>query len=235
MLTLRKAEDRGKSDLGWLTSYHTFSFGGYSDPNHMGFRALRVLNDDRVAAGKGFGAHGHRDMEILSYVLEGKLAHKDSMGEEHVLGPNEVQAMSAGSGVIHSEFNPSPTEWVHLLQIWIQPSDDSVDPSYQRFAYPSSATMGRLLLLAGPRGQTEPPVVQLHQDARMYATTLDAGTSIDFNSAPGRHVWLQCVRGGIEVNGVSMQQGDGLAASDEACLRLSGAAPASELLLFDLA
>ena len=118
---MRKAEDRGKSDLGWLTSYHTFSFGGYSDPNHMGFRALRVLNDDRVAAGKGFGAHGHRDMEILSYVLEGKLAHKDSMGEEHVLGPNEVQAMSAGSGVIHSEFNASETEATHFFQVWLVP------------------------------------------------------------------------------------------------------------------
>src|SRR5215212_4787015 len=142
MLTLRKAEERGFSDLGWLKSYHTFSFGGYSDPNHMGFRALRVLNDDRVAAGKGFGAHGHRDMEILTYVLEGKLAHKDSMGEEHTLGPNEVQAMSAGSGVIHSEFNASPTEVTHLLQIWIEPASPDVDPSYQQFAYPPDEKRG---------------------------------------------------------------------------------------------
>ena len=135
MLTLRRAEDRGHSDLGWLSSYHTFSFGGYSDPRHMGFRALRVINDDRVAAGKGFGAHGHRDMEILSYVVDGKLAHKDSMGEAHELGPNEVQAMSAGNGVIHSEYNASDTEATHFLQIWIMPAETSIEPSYQQFAY----------------------------------------------------------------------------------------------------
>src|SRR5688572_33296058 len=138
MLTLRKAEERGKSDLGWLTSYHTFSFGGYSDPDHMGFRALRVLNDDRVAAGKGFGAHGHRDMEILSYVLEGRLAHKDSMGEERTLGPNELGVMSAGNGVIHSEFNPSPNEPVHFLQIWLLPSSKDLKPSYQQLTYEPS-------------------------------------------------------------------------------------------------
>ena len=150
MLTLRKAEERGHTDLGWLNSYHTFSFGGYHDPRHMGFRALRVLNDDRVAAGKGFGAHGHRDMEILSYVLEGGLAHKDSMGEQHVLGPNEVQAMSAGSGVIHSEFNASATSPTHFLQIWIVPAVEDLKPSYQQFAYPSSDKRGALRLIAGP-------------------------------------------------------------------------------------
>ena len=150
MLTLRKAEDRGHTDLGWLNSYHTFSFGGYHDPKHMGFRALRVLNDDRVAAGKGFGAHGHRDMEILSYVLDGGLAHKDSMGEQHVLGPNEVQAMSAGSGVIHSEFNASSTSPTHFLQIWIVPAVEDLKPSYQQFGYPSSEKRGALRLIAGP-------------------------------------------------------------------------------------
>ncbi len=167
MLTLRKAEDRGKSDLGWLTSYHTFSFGGYSDPNHMGFRALRVLNDDRVAPGKGFGAHGHRDMEILSYVLEGKLAHKDSMGEEHVLGPNEVQAMSAGSGVIHSEFNASDTEPTHFFQIWLVPETRGIKPSYQQFAYDPTEKRGTLRLIAGPEQNTQ-PAVGVHQSGRAH-------------------------------------------------------------------
>ena len=150
MLTLRRAEDRGHSDLGWLSSHHTFSFGGYSDPRHMGFRALRVINDDRVAAGKGFGAHGHRDMEILSYVVDGRLAHKDSMGEAHELGPNEVQAMSAGNGVIHSEYNASDTEATHFLQIWIMPSETDIEPSYQQFAYDPAEKRGRLRLMAGP-------------------------------------------------------------------------------------
>ena len=152
MLTLRKAEDRGHSDFGWLSSYHTFSFGGYLDPSHMGFRALRVLNDDRVAPGKGFGAHGHRDMEILSYVMEGKLAHKDSMGEAHELGPNEVQAMSAGTGVIHSEFNASATEATHFLQVWLEPGRVDVEPSYQQFAYDPSEKRGALVSLRARRG-----------------------------------------------------------------------------------
>ena len=167
MLTLRKAEDRGKSDLGWLKSYHTFSFGGYTDPAHMGFRALRVLNDDRVAAGKGFGAHGHRDMEILSYVLEGKLAHKDSMGEEHVLGPNEVQAMSAGSGVIHSEFNASESEPTHFFQIWLVPETRGIKPSYQQFAYDPSEKRGTLRLIAGPEKNTNASV-RVHSSGRAH-------------------------------------------------------------------
>jgi redox-sensitive bicupin YhaK (pirin superfamily) len=150
MLTLRKADARGHTDLGWLSSHHTFSFGGYQDPEHMGFRALRVLNDDRVAPGKGFGAHGHRDMEILSYVLEGGLAHKDSIGGEGALGPNEVQAMSAGSGVIHSEYNASATEPAHFLQIWIQPSAEDLEPSYQQFAYAPEEKRGVLRLIASP-------------------------------------------------------------------------------------
>src|SRR6185503_15241755 len=169
MLTLRKAQDRGHTDLGWLNSYHTFSFGGYHDPKHMGFRALRVLNDDRVAAGKGFGAHGHRDMEILSYVIDGGLAHKDSMGEQHILGPNEVQAMTAGTGVIHSEFNGSQTEPVHFLQIWIVPAQQDLSPAYQQFAYDPQEKRGRLRLMAAPDRDANSGAAVIHQDARMYA------------------------------------------------------------------
>jgi redox-sensitive bicupin YhaK (pirin superfamily) len=235
MLTLRKADDRGKSDLGWLKSYHTFSFGGYSDPNHMGFRALRVLNDDRVAPGKGFGAHGHRDMEILSYVLEGKLAHKDSMGEEHVLGPNEVQAMSAGSGVIHSEFNGSDTEPTHFLQIWLVPETRGIKPSYQQFAYDPAEKRGTLRLIAGPDTNTNPPAAFIHQDARMYAAVLGSGETITYPIPNGRHAWVQNASGQIEVNGMTLKEGDGLAVSDEPSLMLRGAASGGELLLFDLA
>ena len=236
MLTLRKAEDRGKSDLGWLKSYHTFSFGGYSDPNHMGFRSLRVLNDDRVAAGKGFGAHGHRDMEILSYVLEGKLAHKDSMGEEHILGPNEVQAMSAGSGVIHSEFNGSDTEATHFFQIWIVPEKRGIPPSYQQFAYDAGEKRGVLRLIAGPEKDTTPPSAFIHQDARMYAAVLGNGDTITYPIPKGRHAWVQGAAGEIDVNGVTIKEGDGLAVSDESSLTLRGTGTSGgELLLFDLA
>jgi hypothetical protein len=236
MLTLRKAEERGHSDLGWLKSYHTFSFGSYSDPNQMGFRALRVLNDDRVAPGKGFGAHGHRDMEILSYVLEGKLAHKDSMGEQHELGPNEVQAMSAGTGVIHSEFNASNTESTHFFQVWLVPSTKDIEPSYQQFAYDPSEKRGTLRLIAGPDRNTQPPSAFIHQDARMYAAVLGNGESITYPIAPGRHAWVQGAAGDIEVNGVALREGDGLAVSDEKALTLRGAGnKGGELLLFDLA
>ncbi len=235
MLTLRKAEERGHSDLGWLNSYHTFSFGSYSDPNHMGFRALRVLNDDRVAPGKGFGAHGHRDMEILSYVLEGKLAHKDSMGEQHVLGPNEVQAMSAGTGVIHSEFNASTTEPTHFFQVWLVPATHDVEPSYQQFAYEPAEKHGTLRLIAGPDRGTNPPSAFIHQDARMYAAVLDPGQSITYPIAAGRHAWVQGAAGDIEVNGVALKEGDGLAVSEESSVTLRGVgANGGELLLFDL-
>ena len=235
MLTLRRAEDRGHSDLGWLSSYHTFSFGGYSDPRHMGFRALRVINDDRVAAGKGFGAHGHRDMEILSYVVDGHLAHKDSMGGAHVLGPNEVQAMSAGSGVIHSEYNGSATEPTHFLQIWIIPAVADIDPSYQQFAYDPAEKRGRLRLMAGPDAQAA-SAAHIHQDARMYATVLAPGERVTSPLAGGRHAWVQCVQGDADVNGLAIRTGDGVAVSDEDAVVLRGAGGAgAELLLFDLA
>lgn len=236
MLILRKAEERGHSDLGWLNSYHTFSFGSYSDPKHMGFRALRVLNDDRVAPGKGFGAHGHRDMEILSYVLEGTLAHTDSMGEQHVLGPNEVQAMSAGTGVIHSEFNASTVEPTHFFQVWLVPATRDVEPSYQQFAYEPSEKRGVLRLIAGPDRNTNPPAAFIHQDARMYAAVVGSAESITYHIARGRHAWVQAAAGDIEVNGVALKEGDGLAVSDEPVLSLRGAgANGGELLLFDLA
>jgi redox-sensitive bicupin YhaK (pirin superfamily) len=202
----------------------------------MGFRALRVLNDDRVAPGKGFGAHGHRDMEILSYVMEGRIAHKDSMGEQHVLGPNEVQAMSAGSGVIHSEFNASNSEPTHFLQIWIVPTREDLTPSYQQFAYAPSEKRGTLRLLAGPDRDTVPPAAVIHQDARVYAAVLASGDSIARAIAPGRHAWVQCAAGEIDVNGLALEEGDGLAVSGEPRLALRGAGPhGGELLLFDLA
>ena len=235
MLTLRKANERGHTDLGWLSSYHTFSFGSYNDPNHMGFRALRVINDDRVGPAKGFGAHGHRDMEILSYVMEGKLGHKDSMGEAHVLGPNEVQAMSAGTGVIHSEFNPSPTEATHFFQVWLVPATSDVEPSYQQFAYDPAEKRGALRLIAGPERNTNPPSAFIHQDARMYAAVLGGGESIEYPIAQGRHAWVQCADGAIEVNGLELATGDGVAVSDERALSLRGTGDGGELLLFDLA
>jgi redox-sensitive bicupin YhaK (pirin superfamily) len=236
MLTIRKAEDRGHTNLGWLDSHHTFSFGGYHDPKHMGFRSLRVLNDDRVAPGKGFGAHGHRDMEILSYVMEGGLAHQDSLGEPRVIGPNEVQAMSAGSGVIHSEFNASATQPTHFLQIWILPSQPDLEPSYQQFAYAPSEKQGVLRLMAGPDKSANHKAAFIHQDARMYAAVLGAGDGITYPIARGRHAWVHCASGAIDVNGLSLKEGDGVAVSEEAALELrAGDKGHGELLLFDLA
>ena len=235
MLTLRKSTERGHTDLGWLNSYHTFSFGGYHDPRHMGFRALRVLNDDRVAAGKGFGAHGHRDMEILSYVMEGKLAHQDSLGEPREIGPNEVQAMSAGSGVIHSEFNASSTEPTHFLQIWIVPDREDIEPSYQQFAYAPAEKHNVLRLMAGPETKNL-AAARIHQDARMYAAVLDGNNGISYAIPRGRHVWLHCASGHLDVNGLALEEGDGVAVSDESKLELRGTgAQGAELLLFDLA
>lgn len=236
MIVLRKAEDRGHFDHGWLNTNHTFSFGAYSDPAHMGFRALRVINDDRVAPGRGFGAHGHRDMEIFTYVLEGGLAHNDSMGENHVLQPNMIQAMSAGTGVIHSEFNASKTEPVHLLQIWILPSSEDFAPRYEQFSYDPSEKQGRLRLLVGPDPNPPEPAAFIHQDARAYASVLAPGKTIEQPIAPGRHAWVQVAQGNIVLNGQPLKEGDGAAISDESALRIEGAGPAGgEFLLIDLA
>jgi redox-sensitive bicupin YhaK (pirin superfamily) len=236
MLVLRKADARGHTNLGWLDSRHTFSFGGYTDPKHMGFRSLRVLNDDRVAPGRGFGAHGHRDMEILTYVLSGTLAHKDSMGEEHTLGPNEVQAMSAGSGVVHSEFNGSDTAETHFLQIWIIPDRMGLKPSYQQFVYDDQEKRGKLRLMAAPVGHDARGAAAIHVDALMYASVLAPGQRIDAPLAPHRHAWVHCAQGDIDVNGMALTAGDGVAVSEETSLALAGAGAAGgEFLLFDLA
>ena len=235
MITLRPAEERGHADHGWLNTYHTFSFANYYDPKHMGFRALRVLNDDRVAPGKGFGAHGHRDMEILSYVLEGKLAHKDSMGQQEVLEANMVQSMSAGTGIVHSEFNGSKTEPVHFLQIWIVPAEEDVKPTYQQFAYAPEEKRGRLRLIAGP-DKNGGGAAFIHQDARMYASILQPGETVEQPIIKGRHAWVHCAAGNITLNGQPMKEGDGAAVSDESLLRMDGAGTAGgEFLLFDLA
>ncbi len=236
MLTLRPADQRGHADHGWLNSYHTFSFANYHDPQHMGFRALRVLNDDRVAPGRGFGSHAHRDMEIISYVMEGSLAHKDSTGRQEVLEPNMVQAMSAGTGVIHSEFNASSKQAVHFLQIWIEPAVMDVDPSYQQFAYDPAEKKGHLRLIAGPDKKTSDPAVFIHQDARMYASVLSAGEALEQPVVKGRHAWVHCAQGNITLNGHSLKEGDGAAISDETALQIRGSGPTGgEFLLFDLA
>jgi redox-sensitive bicupin YhaK (pirin superfamily) len=236
MISVRTSAERGHSDLGWLDSHHTFSFGSYADPRFMGFQALRVLNDDRVAPGKGFGAHGHRDMEIISYVLDGALAHQDSMGERRELGPNEAQAMSAGTGVIHSEFNPSRTDPVHFLQIWIIPDTEDLQPSYQQFAYDPAEKRGKLRLIAGPDRETTPRSAFIHQDARMYAAVLRPGETIEYELPSGRHSWVHCAVGSVTLNGVSLNEGDGAAVSAESRVTVSGAGAAGgELLLFDLA
>ena len=236
MLTTRKAAERGHANHGWLDSSFSFSFADYYDPKQMGFRALRVLNDDRVAPGRGFGAHGHRDMEIISYVLEGSLAHKDSTGTQEVLEANMVQAMSAGTGVIHSEFNGSAQQPVHFLQIWIEPAEMDVEPSYQQFAYDPAEKKGRLRLIAGPDKKTAEPAAFIHQDARMFASVLAAGETIEQPIAKGRYAWVHCAQGNITLNGHTLKEGDGAAISDEAALQITGVGPTGgEFLVFDLA
>ena len=235
MITLRRSEERGHADHGWLNTYHTFSFANYFDPDHMGFRTLRVLNDDRVVPGRGFGPHGHRDMEILSYVLEGSLSHKDSTGELHILGPNMIQSMSAGTGVIHSEANGSKTEPVHFLQIWIEPSVADAKPSYEQFAYDPEEKKGRLRLIAGPHKNGPERAAVINQNAWIYASVLAPGQAVQQPLASGRHAWLHVAQGNITLNGQPLKEGDGAAISGEKQLKLAGAAPqGGEFLLFDL-
>jgi redox-sensitive bicupin YhaK (pirin superfamily) len=231
MITFRRSDERGHSNRGWLDSYFTFSFADYHDPQHRGFRSLRVINDDRIEPGKGFGPHAHRDMEIITYVLEGHLLHRDSMGERHVLGPNEVQTMSAGTGIIHSEFNASDSEPVHSIQIWIEPDAEDVRPSYQQIAFAPEEKSGRLHLLAGPEGGA----TRIHQDARLYVTELGLNQKASHSLAPNRHAWVQVVRGAVTLNGHGLVEGDAAAVSDETSLAFAGAGNAGgELLLFDL-
>jgi quercetin 2,3-dioxygenase len=232
MITIRKAEERGHFDFGWLNTYHTFSFGDYYDPRNMGFRSLRVINEDYVHPGRGFPTHGHRDMEIITYVLEGGLGHKDSMGNGSVIRPGDVQRMSAGTGVMHSEANPSKEESVHLLQIWILPDKMGVEPSYEEKKFDDEGKRGRLRLVVSPDGQDGS--VKIHQDARVYATVLDAAQQVTHELKPDRHAWVQVARGAIEVNGQPLKQGDGASISEERELTITGQEP-SEVLLFDLA
>jgi redox-sensitive bicupin YhaK (pirin superfamily) len=232
MLTRRQAADRGHFNHGWLDTYHTFSFGDYHDPRNMGFRSLRVINEDRVAPGAGFPTHPHRDMEIITYVLEGGLQHRDSMGNGSVIRPGEVQRMSAGTGVTHSEFNASRSEPVHLLQIWIFPERNGLKPSYEEKTFSAQERLGRLRLVASPNGQDG--TVKIHQDAGLYATLLGRGQKVSHALRPARHAWIQVARGSVEANGQLLEQGDGAALSDEPSVELLGVDDA-EVLLFDLA
>ena len=235
MITIRRSADRGHADRGWLQARHTFSFGSYHDPQFMGFRTLRVLNDDRIGAGKGFGPHGHRDMEIITYVLEGHLSHRDSMNQQHVLGPNEVQTMSAGTGVVHAEVNASETEPVHSIQIWIDPSAEDLEPSYQQVAFEPAEKRARLRLLAGPRGADSGAATVINQDARLFVTDVRAGEAVQHALAPTRHAWVQVLRGSVSLNGHTLREGDGAAVTDEARVDIAGVDEGGEALLFDLA
>lgn len=232
MITVRRSNDRGHFDHGWLDTRHTFSFADYHDPRHMGFRALRVINEDRVAPGQGFGTHGHRDMEILSYVLSGRLAHRDSMGSGSSLGPGEVQRMTAGTGVLHSEFNGSDSEPVHFLQIWILPGRQGLLPGYEQRAFPEEERRGRLRLVASPDGADGS--VTIHQDARVHAGLLGGGDQVVLSLEADRHAWVQVVRGKLRVGDETLSAGDGAALSEEREVRLAGV-DASEVLVFDLA
>lgn len=231
MITVRKSSERGRANLGWLDSRHTFSFGTYWDPRYQGFSDLLVINEDRVQPETGFGTHRHRDMEIISYVLEGQLAHKDSMGTGSIIRPGEVQRMSAGTGVAHSEMNPSSNEPVHFLQIWIVPATQGIEPSYEQKAIPFEEKHNRLRLIASHEGGNG--AVQIHQDAKLYVTALDPGQSVSYDLPDGRNAWIQVARGAVRVNDTALEQGDGAAISDESRLTIMATEPA-EILLFDL-
>lgn len=231
MLDIRRSNERGRADHGWLRSQHSFSFADYFDVQHMGFGPLRVINEDMVAPGRGFGTHGHRNMEIISYVLEGALAHSDSMGNGSTLLPGYVQKMSAGTGIRHSEFNPSPDNPVHFLQIWIEPNVQEVPPSYEETQFTTASRQGQLRLIASPDGRDGS--VTIHQDAFLYATLPDKEQTLTHALAPGRLAYVHVVRGNITINDVALSAGDALKLSDEAAVILSQSDNA-EVLLFDL-
>jgi len=231
MIIPRKAQDRGRADFGWLDSRHSFSFGQYYDPDHMGFGALRVINDDRVAAGAGFDTHGHKDMEIFSYALDGALAHRDSLGSGSVIRPGDVQLMSAGTGIRHSEFNASETDPVHFLQIWIIPEKQGLAPAYAKKHFPEAERRNRLKLIVSPDGRDGS--LKIPQDAAIHAGVLEKGASLTETLKPDRRYWLHVARGTLDVNGHSVMEGDGLAIAEEGSLTLAAKAPA-EILLFDL-
>jgi hypothetical protein len=231
MLTVRKAGERGHANHGWLDTWHTFSFADYYDASEMGFGALRVINDDKVEPGQGFGMHGHRDMEIITYVLEGALEHKDSMGNGSVIRPGDVQRMSAGTGVRHSEFNPSREKRVHLLQIWIEPRITGVRPSYEEKQFGTEDKKGRLRLIASPDGRDGS--VTIHQDATVHAALLNGKDAVAHRLAPGRRAYVHVARGAVKMNGVELKGGDGVKLTEESEIKFSGAKQA-ELLIFDL-
>lgn len=232
MIELRKANDRGHGDHGWLNSYHTFSFASYHDPKHMGFRSLRVMNEDRVAAGKGFGEHAHDNMEIISYVLEGALEHKDSLGNGEVLKPGEFQRISAGTGITHSEFNPSKSEATHFYQIWLRPKSQGIEPSYEQKRFADEELKNTLRVVASPDGRDGS--LSIHQDAIIYLSKLENGKAISHPLSSGRYAWLQVLRGSVTLNGKALETSDGAAISDEAELTITATSDA-EMMLFDLA
>lgn len=233
MILRRPAAERGHTDLGWLDSRHTFSFGHYRDPEHMGFRALRVINDDRIAPGQGFGEHPHADMEILTWVVDGALEHRDSLGNGSVIRPGELQRMTAGHGITHSEFNPSGTEALHLLQIWILPERRGLEPGYEQRRFALDESRGAFRLLASPDGRDGS--VTIHQDATLAVARLHAGDVAEARIASERHAWVQVVRGAVEIDGVALAAGDGAAIDDAPLVRCVTTAPDTEVLLFDLA
>jgi len=233
MITVRPAAERGHFDHGWLNTWHTFSFADYHDPKHTHFRALRVINEDTVHPGGGFGTHPHRDMEIITYILQGALAHKDSMGNGSTIVPGDVQRMSAGTGVLHSEYNHSSDEQVHLLQIWIFPDKQGLKPSYEQKSFSNGEKLNRLRLVASPSAADGS--VAIHSDARVYGSVLESGKTVKHELAKGRGAWLQVVTGAIGVNGKKLSAGDGAAIENESTVAITGQSDSSEFLLFDLA
>ncbi len=233
MITIRPAHERGAANFGWLDTRHTFSFGNYYDPSHMGFASLRVINEDKISPSMGFGTHGHRDMEIVTYVLSGAIKHEDSIGNGSVIRPGDVQRMSAGTGIRHSEFNASNTEPVHMLQIWLLPGQAGLEPSYEQIHIAPAEKQSQLRLIGSPDGQNGS--VTIHQDVKLYATLLASGDQVDHALNPGRVAWVQVARGAIDLNGHALTAGDGAAVSDLEPLTLTGTATEAEVLLFDMA
>jgi len=235
MITLRKAKERGHFNYGWLNTYHTFSFARYYNPKYLGYSDLLVINEDRVKPGQGFPTHPHKDMEIISYVLEGALEHKDSLGNGSVIVPGEVQRMSAGRGVTHSEYNHSKTELVHFLQIWLVPNVEGIEPGYEQKTYSDAEKLGRLRLVASPDGSQGS--VTIYQDARLFATLLETGQAVTYQLAVGRHAWVHVARGSIILNGQPLEESDGAAIEDETTVQIVGNSPVggrADVLLFDL-
>ena len=232
MITVRHAEERGVASMGWLDSKHSFSFGHYHDPDFMGFGPLRVINEDRVQPGTGFDTHGHENMEIISYVLDGALEHKDSIGNGSVIRPGDVQRMTAGTGILHSEFNPSEDDVVHFLQIWILPDTAGLEPGYEQKHFSAADKQGRLRLVGSRAGRDGS--VTIHQDVDLYAATLADGDRVEHAPAAGRRVWVQLAGGSAEINGIQLRPGDGVAVADEASISVTATSEA-EVLLFDMA